>query len=99
MVVIQTKKGIIFGGYTSKPSKEEKIRDENAFVFSLTTRKKYSIKDASSAIGLSCLKESYGLLVFGWGNNAIALYKECTSRSDNNVGNGTYNISEPYELN
>lgn len=99
LVVIQTKKGIIFGGYTSKPWKEEKISDENAFVFSLITRKKYSIKDPSSAIGLSSLKESYGSLMFGLGNNAIVLYKECTSHSENYVGDGTYNISEPYELN
>ena len=99
MVIIQTTKGGIFGGYTSKPWKEEKTTDNNAFVFSFYTKKKYSIKDPSTAIGLGCLGNSNGYLVFGWGYNAIVVNEKSTSRSDNYAGNGTYNIPKDYELN
>ena len=93
MVIIQTTKGGIFGGYTSKPWKEEQTTDNNAFVFSLYTKKKYSIKNPSTAIGLS------NGLNFGWGDNAIVIYEKSTSHSANYVGNGTYNIPNEYELN
>ena len=99
MLIIQTTKGGIFGGYTSKPWKEEKTTDNNAFVFSLYTKKKYSIKDPSRALGLSCLGESYGNFVFGWLNNAIVINENSTSNSNNFVGNETYDIPEKYELN
>ena len=39
MVIIQTTKGGIFGGYTSKPWEQKKITDDDAFVFSLYTKK------------------------------------------------------------
>ena len=93
MVIIQTTKGGIFGGYTSKPWKEEQTTDNNAIVFSLYTKKKYSIKNPSTAIGLS------NGLNFGWGDNAIVIYEKSTSHSANYVGNGTYNIPNEYELN
>ena len=99
LVIIETSKGVKFGGYTSKPWKEEKVTDENAFVFSLLSKKKYSIKNPSNAFGLYDIKHNFGCLVFGWGDNAIVIYTQCTSRSENYVRNETYNISEKAELN
>ena len=99
MVIIQTTKGGIFGGYTSKPWKEEQTTDNNAFVFSFYTKKKYSIKNPSTAVGLSSLGKSYGSLMFGWSLNAIVVYDKSASRSDNYVRNETYNIPKECELN
>jgi len=99
IVIIQTTKGGMFGGYTSKPWKEKKTIDNYAFVFSLYTKKKYSIKDPSRAVGLGYLGQSYGALMFGWGANAIVVYEKSTSNLRNYVGNETYDIPESYELN
>jgi hypothetical protein len=93
LVIIETTKGNIFGGYTSQPWKGEMTADKNAFVFSLVTKKKYPIKDPLSAVGVSAGVN------FGWGSNAIVVYKGCCSRSDNYIGNGTYDINKEGELN
>ena len=46
LVIIKTKKGIIFGGYTEKGFKNtgDYIKDENAFVFSYSNEKIYDNK-------------------------------------------------------
>ena len=99
MVIIQTTKGGIFGGYTSKPWKEERIEDNSAFVFSFYTKKKYPITNPSKAISLNSLGYFYGFLQFGWGSFAISLCENCTSNPENSVSNGSYDIPEKYELN
>ena len=79
--------------------KKQKFIDENAFVFPLLTKKKYSIKNPSNSFGLRLIKERIGSLAFGWSYNVIIIYTQCTSRSDNYVRNKAYNISEKSELN
>ena len=99
MVIIQTTKGGIFGGYTSKPWEQKKTTDDNAFVFSLYTKKKYSIRDPAKAFGLSNVEKDFGVLVFGWIENAIVICDSCTSNTQNYVGCGTYDIFRESELN
>ena len=90
--VIKTTKGRLFGGYTDQIWKDDNraIRDENAFVFSIDKKKKYSIKQPECAIGLN--KKRY--LIFGWDNNAIGIVNNYTRDNLNYVDGGTYDIKE-----
>ena len=94
LAIIKTTKGNIFGGYTTQLWKQGEVQDKNAFVFSIDKKKKYNIKEPEHAIGFS---NSYWL--FGYGDNAIVCYNNCTKQNDNYVGNKTYDIPEQYELN
>ena len=94
-VIIKTKKGYKFGGYTTKLWKQGTIKDNNAFVFSLDKKRKYSILKPEYATGFS-LNDCW---CFGYLYNAISINENCTSNNDNFVGNGTYDIKEQYELN
>ena len=49
--IIETKKGYKFGGYTNQFWKESQAKDNEAFVFSLNNKKKYSILKPEYAIG------------------------------------------------
>lgn len=94
LVVIQTKDGFKFGGYsTQKWEKDKRIYDSNAFVFSLDKGKKYNIIKPEN---------SYYLCGSWWGfgadENTIVLVDNCFS-SDNYVCNKTYDIKEKFELN
>ena len=91
--IIKTKKGYKFGGYTTELWKQGTIKDNNAFVFSLDKKRKYSILKPEYATGLG------GSWMFGCKYNAIVIYGNCTSNNNNHVGNGTYDIKEQYELN
>ena len=95
LVIIQTTKDIIFGGYTTIEWNDKYINDEKAFVFSLRTKKKYKVKNPKYAI---CASENnwWG---FGPCENAIVIYNNCLKNSLNYVGNGSYDIPQPYELN
>ena len=99
LVIIQTTKGGIFGGYTSKPWEQKRITDNDAFVFSLYTKKKYQVKNPSKAFGLTNLDKELGVLVFGWAENAIVICDKSTSNPQNYVGSGSYNIVKECELN
>jgi len=99
MVIIQTTKGGIFGGFTSKPWEQKKTTDNDAFVFSLYTKKKYSIRNPSKAFGLANIEKSFGVLVFGWIENAIVICDNSTTNPQNYVGCGTYDILSESELN
>lgn len=72
--IFKTPKNFIFGGYTTVQSnisynKEELIKDENAFVFSLNQRKKNMTKEVEHSI----YKDNYHLIIFGNGNNSIQI--------------------------
>ena len=95
LAVIKTTNGYIFGGYTTQFWKEGKVKDENAFVFSIDKKKKYLIKQPEHATGYN--QNNYWL--FGCSCNAIVCYEICTNKNDNYVGNGTYDIVEKNELN
>ena len=43
LVIIKTTKGYSFGGYTTEMWKEGRVKDSNAFVFSMDKKKKYNI--------------------------------------------------------
>ena len=90
LVVIQTSKDIIFGGYTTV---DQEMPDEKAFVYSLKTKKKYKVKIPEKAI----YAESWW--GFGPDENTIILENNCLKSSDNWVGAGAYDIPQPYELN
>ena len=93
--IIKTKKGYKFGGYTTELWKDTQIKDNNAFVFSLNKEKKYSILKPEYATGFGL----NGWWCFGYSYNAIVILENCTSKNDNWVGNGTYDIKDQYELN
>ena len=94
LVVIQTTKDIIFGGYITQEWNED-YKDEKAFVYSLKTRKKYNVKEPNYA-KYAGENNWWG---FGYSKNAIVLYDNCLKRTDNYVGNKAYDIPQPYELN
>ena len=64
LVFIKTTKGEIFGGYTEEGyrSREENIKDNNAFVFSFSKQKIYTIKNNATAIADH---KNYGPRFFG----------------------------------
>ena len=92
LVVINTTKDIIFGGYTTQEWKGDG-KDDKAFVYSLKTKKKYTVKNPNRAIHAGSW---WG---FGPSENTIILYDNCLSHSNNWVGDGAYNIPQAYELN
>ena len=50
LIVLKTKKGLIFGGFTARGfqnSDEKKIIDDSVFLYSLDTKKIYNIKPGS----------------------------------------------------
>ena len=49
LVVIQTTKDIIFGGYTTVEWNDKQLEDDKAFVYSLKTKKKYKVKNPKKA--------------------------------------------------
>lgn len=71
MILIETKKGSRFGGYTAQgwgsPIHSEGRQDENAFLFSLSSREKYPVIDPHYSIFAS----SDSLPVFGVGDISI----------------------------
>ena len=93
LAVIKTTNGYVFGGYTTQMWKEGKVKDNNAFVFSIDNKRKYKIKCPENAIGFSKYWE------FGYVCNAITVTDNCTKNNGNYVGNKTYDIPEQYELN
>lgn len=94
LVVIQTTKDIIFGGYISQELNED-YKDEKAFVYSLKTRKKYNVKEPNYA-KYAKAKDWWG---FGPCKNTIVLYDNYLEHNKNYVVDGAYDIPQPYELN
>ena len=78
LVVIQTTKDIIFGGYATQEW-NEKNKDEKAFVYSLKTKKKYNVKEPNYAINAS---DWWG---FGYSKNTIVLFDNCLQHNNNYV--------------
>ena len=74
LAVIKTTNGYVFGGYTTQMWKEGKVKDNNAFVFSIDKKRKYNIKQPEHAIGLDM---NY-YWIFGYSYNAIVVYENCT---------------------
>ena len=95
LVIIMSKEGYKFGGYTNqKWTKNVRNKDNNAFVFSLDKKKKYKILKAEKS---TYFCDSYWL--FGYSDNAIVIYDKCSNNNSNYVGKGTYDIKDNGELN
>ena len=98
LILIETKEGYRYGGYTSvnwdSPDKSEFKKDENAFIFSFNTKKKYENKNVEKSI--QCNK--YFGPYFGEGGNICV--------PDNFLNDGkafypwpsTYNLTQKDEL-
>ena len=99
LAIIETTKGRKFGGYTTQIWKNGETKDNNAFVFSFVTKKKYEIKEPQHAIGLITGEKQNRWWGFGYSNNAIVIRNNSKSTNDNYVDNQTYNIQEKNELN
>ena len=80
LVIIQLKSGYRFCGYTSVKWKMtgnySYVRDENAFIFSIDKRKKYSLKRADYAI---CGDPQH--FTFG-GSHELTIWDKCISNDN-----------------
>ena len=97
LILIKSKLGFIFGGYTNNTWEETKIykKDFSAFLFSLNKKKKYYIKNNHIQNG------NYGdkfYFAFGSGHD-ICIFDKCTSNKNNYCNSRSYNTTEKYELN
>ena len=97
LVLVQTKSGFKFGGYTSvewnMTGNYNYKKDESAFIFSIDKKKKYKLKDSSSAI---CGDPKH--FAFGGGHD-ISIYDKCTTiKSKDYSSNHSYEMKEKYEL-
>ena len=96
--IIETTKGHKFGGYTTQfwngKSNESNCKsDNNAFIFSLDTKKKYNVITSEKAIGTG----SGWLLFFGYGENSIVTYKGGCSNTSNYISEGAYKFDTKNE--
>ena len=100
--LIKTKKGRRFGGFSKIEWKDDygtiRLKDNNAFLFSLDNMKKYNILKPEVAI--ACYPDQYCLV---YGNNGDGkgiylsssfLYDYCTENQSNRV----YDVSSDYCL-
>jgi hypothetical protein len=92
--IIETTDGYKFGGYTTKNWSKDNgpIRDDNAFVFSLDTKRKYNVQIPKNAIGGGNF-----CLFFGWSNNSIVTYNNCCHSNGNYISSGAYNFDDKKE--
>ena len=94
IVFIKTKDNLKIGGYTTTEwnDRQEFSSDKNAFIFSLTNKKKYFIKKSNEAI--------WGGSVNGpiFGTNEIYIRNQCSSEGGENSYPSSYNFNEKGEL-
>ena len=91
--IIETTKGHKFGGFTTQlwngKSNENFCKtDNNAFIFSLDTKRKYNVINSDKAIGSG----TNWLLFFGYTLNSIVTFSNGCSNNNNHIGNGAYNF-------
>ena len=94
LVVIKSKKGYRFGGYSPIPiiCDEKWYKEDNSFIFSLETKNKYNAKTLSNTHILG----NENLFQFG---NDIRIYNLFTRTNDNFVGKCDYDSPINYEIN
>ena len=103
ITIVETQKGIIFGGYTegqwgygSGPNK-----DPNAFCFSLTNNKKY-LQNKGKSDSIYCHKNYgpwFGTCFFGIGYNRDNFCSDPNSNYLNDLGTYGGNDYKQYEIN
>ena len=96
--IIETTKGHKFGGFTTKTwnggiNESNCIEDNNAFIFSLDTKKKYKVINSEKAIGTG---KSW-LLFFGYSDNSIVTYDKGCKNNNNYISRGAYNFDAKIE--
>ena len=96
--IIETTKGHKFGGFTTqlwngKSNESNCKNDNNAFIFSLDTKRKYNVINSDMAIGTG----SGVLLVFGYSLNSIVTNSNGCSNNSNYIENGAYNFDNKNE--
>jgi len=96
--IIETTKGHKFGGFTTKfwngkSNESNCIYDNNAFIFSLDTKKKYKVINSEKAIGTG----SNFLLFFGYSENSIVTYDKGCNNTGNYIAGGAYNFDTKNE--
>ena len=97
--IVKTKKGKIFGGFTTQNWKEIKGQDyhkydENAFVFSINNKKIYNIKDKNRAI--YCRND---LALFFSSTSDIYIYDNCFQQRGGTAQSAYDYKGETYALN
>ena len=96
LVIIETTKGVRFGGFTTESWKGrcEKKNDNNAFVFSVDKNKIFEIIKDEPAIG--CYPK-FGPVFFGC---QIRIYNDCFVKGGSTCFRGlNYKTTQDFELN
>ena len=107
LVILKTKKGLIFGGYTGRGfqnTEKGKIKDDSVFLFSLDNKKIYNIKKGSDALyefspikfGIFFGKSNGNNPIFLGSQNCDMLSYESNTCSKNNE---EFSFNFDYELN
>jgi hypothetical protein len=91
LTIIKSINGLIFGGYTTKTwnGNHESKYDQNAFIFSITKKEKFNIKQDSGVYAI------YGHHIFGprFGGADISISDNCNNNNDSYS-----NFGSSYEL-
>ena len=97
LILIKSKSGYKFGGYTTQTWEITNIykKDELSFLFSLNKQKKYNIK--KNHIQYAIYGDRY-YFAFG-GSSDLHIYDQCTSNNNSFCNPYSYNTTEEYELN
>ena len=101
IILIKTKKNVVFGGFTEKPFYSTKKRignkDDNAFIFSVDRMKTYEVEKGTIA---TCSFRDYGPVFAGFEHNNIYLFDDFFTDPGNVAEKGDrFRTTENYEIN
>lgn len=98
IIFIKSEYGKVFGGYTAQPWQSESdryyIRDEKAFLFSLTHKKQYPIKKEEESKERAIYANPNCILAFGFGKD-ICIQEGCNTQSNKAYTNFPVSYSPP----
>ena len=97
LIIIKTKLGFKFEGYTTKTWELNGIKkkDESTFLFSLNNKKKYNIKNEQIQ---NAIYGNNSYFAFGDGFD-LSIYDQCTLKNYSYCSSCSFNTTEKYELN
>jgi len=97
IIFVKTTDNLRFGGFTcvTWPEKQYK-KDDKSFLFSLDKKRKYKIKENEKEKAIFYFQNT--CFCFGSGCD-LYIRDKCTSKDDNKVGNGSYDLPNECELN
>ena len=101
IILIKTRKKVVFGGFTEAPFDFTKKRvgnkDDNAFIFSVDRMKTYEVEKGSIA---TCSFRDYGPVFAGFEHNNIYLFGDFFTDPGNVAEKGDrFRTTENYEIN